>query len=271
MATNVKASILRGNKIESTSLDEKDDLFLIEAEDLDLETYLVEEREVASNEKVISLLGSGDTGTASTRFTGPSGLYTVIVGYYDEIDGESLFRLKVNNDLVDNWTADQELDPWGVPTENNFTRRTIGGIELKTGDVLAIEGFRDAEEYARVDFLQLIPSTVIDFDEEEDNIDFDEGWSFSFEDYEIEHQGNSVIDLTVSYDYVEGIGATDPFEYPEFTQVYNFIDDYLVNYPNETDYWEIVNKNLVDTLLIEAIPTAFGLEYNLNEVVESLR
>ena len=113
MATNVKASILRGNKIESTSLDEKDDLFLIEAEDLDLETYLVEEREVASNEKVISLLGSGDTGTASTRFTGPSGLYTVIVGYYDEIDGEALFRLKVNNDLVDNWTADQELDPWG--------------------------------------------------------------------------------------------------------------------------------------------------------------
>ena len=139
----------------------KDDFFLIEAEDLDLETYLVEDREVASNEKVISLLGSGDAGTASTKFTGPSGLYTVVVGYYDEIDGESLFRLKVNDDIVDNWRADQELDPRGfVPTENNFTRRTIGGIELQTGDVLAIEGFRDAQEYARVDFLQLIPSTV---------------------------------------------------------------------------------------------------------------
>ena len=137
------------------------DAFLIEAEDLDLETYLVEHRKVASNEKVISLLGSGDAGTASTRFTGPSGLYTVVVGYYDEIDGESLFRLKVNDDIVDNWRADQKLDPRGfVPTKNNFTRRTIGGIELQTGDVLAIEGFRDAQEYARVDFLQLIPSTV---------------------------------------------------------------------------------------------------------------
>ena len=99
---------------------------------------------------------------------------------------------------------------------------------------------------------------------------FEESWSFSFEDYAIEHQGQSVIDLTVSYDYVDGIGISDPFEYPEFIQVYNFIDDYLINYPNETDFWEILNKNLVDTLLTEPIPTKFGVEYNLSEVVESL-
>ena len=98
----------------------------------------------------------------------------------------------------------------------------------------------------------------------------EESWSFSFEDYEIEHQGNSVIDLTVSYDYVDGIGTNDPFEYPEFIQVYNFIDDYLVNYPNENDFWEILNKNLVDTLLSEPIPTLFGIEYNLSEVLESI-
>ncbi|MDJ0635504.1 MAG: hypothetical protein QNJ34_20110 [Xenococcaceae cyanobacterium MO_188.B29] len=99
---------------------------------------------------------------------------------------------------------------------------------------------------------------------------FEESWSFSFEDYAIEHQGEAVIDLTVSYDYVEGIGTDDPFEYPEFTQIYNFIDNYLVNYPNETDFWEILNKNLVDTLLTTPIPTKFGIEYNLSEVVESL-
>ena len=99
---------------------------------------------------------------------------------------------------------------------------------------------------------------------------FDESWSFSFEDYAIEHQGEAVIDLTVSYDYVEGIGTDDPFEYPEFTQIYNFIDNYLVTYPNETDFWEILNKNLVDTLLTTPIPTEFGIEYHLSEVVESL-
>lgn len=99
---------------------------------------------------------------------------------------------------------------------------------------------------------------------------FEESWSFAFEDYAIEHQGEAVIDLTVSYDYVDGIGIDDPLEYPEFTQVYNFIDDYLVNYPNEDDFWEILNKNLVETLLSEPIPTEFGIEYNLSEVVESL-
>ena len=99
---------------------------------------------------------------------------------------------------------------------------------------------------------------------------FNESWSFSIEDYAIEHQGNAVIDITVSYDYVDGIGQNDPLEYPEFRQIYNFIDNYLVNYPNETDFWEILNKNLVSTLLSKPIPTEFGIEYNLNEVVKSL-
>ncbi|MEM7555129.1 MAG: DUF4114 domain-containing protein, partial [Cyanobacteria bacterium P01_A01_bin.84] len=39
---------------------------------------------------------------------------------------------------------------------------------------------------------------------------------------------------------------------------------------NETDFWEILNKNLVQTLLTESIPTDFGVEYNLDEVVDSL-
>ena len=98
----------------------------------------------------------------------------------------------------------------------------------------------------------------------------DESWSFAFEDYAIEHQGQSLVDITVSYDYVEGIGVDDPFEYPEFLQIYNYIDDYLVNYPNETDFWEILNKNLVTDLLSEPIPTVFGFDYQLSEVVESL-
>ena len=99
---------------------------------------------------------------------------------------------------------------------------------------------------------------------------FEEGWSFSFENYAIEHQGQSIIDLTVSYDYVDGIGIDDPLEYPEFRQIYNFIDDYLINYPNENDFWEILNKNLVDTLLSNPIPTQFGIDYNLREVVTEL-
>jgi hypothetical protein len=101
-------------------------------------------------------------------------------------------------------------------------------------------------------------------------IDLDESWSFKIDDYAIEHQGKAVIDIDVSYDYIDGIGVPDPFQYPDFVPVQKYIENFLVNYPNETDFWEILNKNLVKSLLTEPIPTPFGIEYKLADVVDSL-
>lgn len=98
----------------------------------------------------------------------------------------------------------------------------------------------------------------------------DESWNFAFKNYSIQHQGGAVINLDVHYDYKDGIGKTSPLEYPEFIQIYNYIDKYLINYPNETDHWEIVNKNLVNDLLTKPIPTKFGLAYKLADVVDKL-
>ena len=101
-------------------------------------------------------------------------------------------------------------------------------------------------------------------------IAFDETFSFEILDYEIEHQGEAVIDLSVDLDLKEGIGEDDPFEYPDFVPIRDYIDEFLLNYPNETDFWEILNKNLVTSLLTEPIPTPFGIEYNLDEVLDSI-
>ncbi|MGL5873619.1 MAG: hypothetical protein ACRC2R_14830 [Xenococcaceae cyanobacterium] len=101
-------------------------------------------------------------------------------------------------------------------------------------------------------------------------VELQEGWKFAFENYAIEHQGNSVVDINVSYDYADGLGAKDPTQYPDFVPIYNFINDFLIKYPNETDFWEIVNKNLVTTLLTQPIPTPYGVEYNLNKSLDSL-
>jgi hypothetical protein len=57
-----------------------------------------------------------------------------------------------------------------------------------------------------------------------------ESWSFSLDDYAIQHQGIHVIDLNISYDYRAGLGATIPYEYPNFLPVAAFINDFLVNY-----------------------------------------
>ncbi|BDA71867.1 hypothetical protein CAL7716_060330 [Calothrix sp. PCC 7716] len=101
-------------------------------------------------------------------------------------------------------------------------------------------------------------------------IDLDESWSFKIDDYAIEHQGKAVIDIDVSYDYIDGIGVPDPFQYPDFLPIEKYIDNFLVNYPNEADFWEILNKNLVKSLLTEPIPTPYGIDYKLADVVDSL-
>ncbi|MEG4214344.1 NHL repeat-containing protein [Microcoleus sp. Pol14C6] len=76
----------------------------------------------------------------------------------------------------------------------------------------------------------------------------DENWAFNFKDYTIEHQGLNTINLKVGYGLKPGITQN---EYPDFVPIYQSIDNFLVNYPNETDFWEIVNKNLTEKLLNE--------------------
>jgi Ca2+-binding RTX toxin-like protein len=43
-----------------------------------------------------------------------------------------------------------------------------------------------------------------------------------------------------------------------------------VNYPNEGDFWEIVSRKLVEALLTNPIPTPYGVDYRLAEMVDQL-
>jgi sugar lactone lactonase YvrE len=75
-----------------------------------------------------------------------------------------------------------------------------------------------------------------------------ESWNFQFANYSIDHQGLNNLNIDVSYQYKQGI---TPAEYPDFVPIYNSIDKFLTDYPNETDFWEIVNKNLTQKVLAE--------------------
>lgn len=97
-----------------------------------------------------------------------------------------------------------------------------------------------------------------------------ESWTFSMNDYVVQHQGLHVIDLEVSYDYRPGIGSDNPFEYPNFLPLATYINNFLVQYPNETDFWEIVNRKLVEGLLTDAVPTPYGFDYRLGDVLDQL-
>lgn len=62
----------------------------IEAEDMGLTNYRTESGSFASGGKLVSLAGaSGPIGTAKGVFTGGSGSYDIVIGYYDENDGVS--------------------------------------------------------------------------------------------------------------------------------------------------------------------------------------
>ncbi len=73
-------------------------------------------------------------------------------------------------------------------------------------------------------------------------------WNFSLANYPIEHQGLNNLNIDVNYKYKDGIQNS---KYPDFLPIYKSIDNFLVNYPNETDFWEIMNKNLTEKVLAE--------------------
>lgn len=74
-----------------------------------------------------------------------------------------------------------------------------------------------------------------------------EEFSFLLSDFKIDHQGETNnLDIAISYRYVPNITKS---EYPDFRWLAKDVETLLTNYPNEDDYWEIVNKQLTSKLL----------------------
>ncbi len=129
----------------------------VEAEILELTTYLVEDSPFSSGGKVISLRGAaGNNGIGSGQFRGSEGDYIIVVNYMDENDGISHLRVEANGATVDSWALDQELGFPG-PNASILTARSLGAVHLSRGDTYSIHGDKNNNEETRVDFIQFIP------------------------------------------------------------------------------------------------------------------
>lgn len=74
-------------------------------------------------------------------------------------------------------------------------------------------------------------------------------WGFSLQDYVVEHQWmKNTVNITVNYTLKEDVLTTHP---DNLTLLFNHIIQFLIEYPNEDDYWEIVNRHLTQTMLQE--------------------
>jgi len=73
-----------------------------------------------------------------------------------------------------------------------------------------------------------------------------EEFSFLIENFKMNHQSEvNNLNIIVRVRYENGISES---KYPDFRSIVKDIEDFFNNYPNKTDYWEILNKKL--TLLV---------------------
>ena len=74
-----------------------------------------------------------------------------------------------------------------------------------------------------------------------------EEFSFLIKDFKIDHQGeNNILNISISFRYADNITKS---QYPDFRWLAKDVETLLNDYPNEDDYWEIVNKEITSLLL----------------------
>jgi alpha-glucuronidase len=128
----------------------------IEAESMQLNGYRamdVTPWENSSGGKAIECLDSQRC-TAGFKFKGAAAWYGIDVEYFDQNNGVSRYRVFVNDQLIDEWQAADNL-PAKKPGGDASSRRRIAAVALRPGDEIRIEGAPDGDEHAGVDFLQI--------------------------------------------------------------------------------------------------------------------
>src|SRR5262245_53597561 len=74
-----------------------------------------------------------------------------------------------------------------------------------------------------------------------------EEFSFLIKDFKLDHQNETNnLNITIRYRYKSRISES---EYPDFRLIAKDVETFLLHYPNENDYWEILNKKLTVMVL----------------------
>ena len=131
---------------------------LIEAEDMLLSSKAkVKSGDFASGGSYIELEDDKADATATTLFTGETGYYDILIGYYDGNKGEAELTLKVGEEEIKNWYLDQSLGQKEAGEETFVEKRVASAIKLtNTEDAIQILGRRDQEDKGFVDYIKLV-------------------------------------------------------------------------------------------------------------------
>jgi alpha-glucuronidase len=128
----------------------------VEAEAMRLEGYRpvdILPTENASGGKGVECQGAKAC-SAEWEFDRAAGWYTLDVEYYDVPFGAARYRVLVNGQEIDAWTADNRLPAWKSGADAS-SRRRVEGVALRPGDLVRVEGAPDGKEPAGFDFIEL--------------------------------------------------------------------------------------------------------------------
>ncbi|MBD2460859.1 hypothetical protein H6G89_07360 [Oscillatoria sp. FACHB-1407] len=131
----------------------------IEAESMSHTNYVIESGSFASNGQFIRV-GSSDGGSATTTFNGAAGFYDVVIGYYDESDGQSQITVERNGGQLDSWQLTEELGYSRASSQTFRTRTVAAGLAIAPGDSFKILGTLMAGENSRIDYIEFVPTSA---------------------------------------------------------------------------------------------------------------
>jgi len=94
---------------------------------------------------------------ASTNYMGVAGWFTLQVQYFDQNNGSARYRVRINDQIVEEWQA-TFIVPTARIDSSSSTRRTISRIALRPGDTIRIEGIPEGGEFAGLDYIEILPA-----------------------------------------------------------------------------------------------------------------
>ncbi len=124
----------------------------MEAEDMIIENYTIESLSNASGEMVV--VCNADSGKVSYFFTAATGYFDVKMMGWNENNKKSVYKLFIDETLIDSWTAGSDPD---APAGNSLISHTFQNVRIETGQKISITAVKDGSQLAGIDYVEITP------------------------------------------------------------------------------------------------------------------
>jgi len=133
----------------------------VEAEAMNRSVYRLESSSLASGNRVASLIGGSrtETGRLTDTFKGDSGRYNVVLGYFDENDGQAEVQTRIGDRTVATTRFDQGRSSNNMSAGSYVKRVIAADVSIQKGDRIELIGKENGDEHARIDYIEFVPIT----------------------------------------------------------------------------------------------------------------